>query len=170
MFHDPASQRGRLVRLSGTALRVVRVPIDAPDVVARLGADHYFEIDFVAEGSQNHPLVFCTLDLPDDMPLGGPPSYNESIAVTGFFLKNWQYPTALSAGEKAAHPGSSHVLQTAPLVIGPAPLWKPAMVEKKRSTGAAVGGVLALALIGGGLLLWSIRQSDLEFFRRVFDR
>ena len=101
------------------ARRVVRVPIDDPAIVARLGADHYFEIDLVAEGSQNNPLVFCTLDLPDGMPLGGPPSYGESVEVTGFFLKNWQYPTALSEGEKAANPGSSQALQTAPLVIGP---------------------------------------------------
>ena len=113
-------QRGRLVTLSGTARRVVRVPIDEPAVVARLGADHYFEIDLVADGSQNNPLVFCTLDLPDGMPLGGPPSYRESVEVTGFFLKTWRYPTALSEGEKAANPGSSRAMQTAPLLIGPA--------------------------------------------------
>ena len=125
-------QRGRLVKLSGTARRVVRVPIDDPAVVSRLGADHYFEIDLVAEGSQNNPLVFCTLDLPGGMPLGGPPSYGENMEVTGFFLKTWQYPTALSEGEKAANPGSSRALQTAPLVIGPAPLWKPAAVGEKK--------------------------------------
>ena len=72
LFRDPASQRGRLVKLSGTARRVVRVPIDDPPIISRLGADHYFEIDLVAEGSQSNPLVFCTLDLPDGMPLSGP--------------------------------------------------------------------------------------------------
>ena len=56
--------------------------------------------------------------------------------MTGFFLKTWQYPTALSEEEKAANPGSSHALQTAPLLIGPAPLWKPAAVEKKSFTAA----------------------------------
>ena len=50
LFRDPASQRGRLVRLSGTARRVVRVPINDPAVISRLGADHYFEIDLMAEG------------------------------------------------------------------------------------------------------------------------
>ena len=59
LFRDPAGQRGRLVRISGAARRVVRVPIDDPAAVSRLGKDHYYEIDLVAEGSQNHPLVFC---------------------------------------------------------------------------------------------------------------
>ena len=151
------------MRLSGTALRVVRVPIDDPAVVSRLGADHYFEIDLVAEGSQNNPLVFCTLDLPEGMPLSGTPSYGESVEVTGFFFKNWQYPTPLSAAEKAANPGSSQALQTAPLVIGPAPRWKPAVAEKKIPTGAAVAGLLVLAMIGVCLLLWHFRQTDRSF-------
>ncbi len=178
LFRDPSSQRGRLLRLSGTARRVVRIPIDDPAVVSRLGADHYFEIDLVAEGSQNNPLVFCTLDLPDGMPIGGTPSYSESMEATGFFLKNWQYPTALSEAEKAANPGSSLAWQTAPLVIGCSPLRKPAghagyprgSAEKKSSNGAAVGGLLALAMIGVCLLLWSLRQSDQDFFRQVIAR
>ena len=180
LFRDPAAGargtpgRGRLVRLSGTARRAVRVPIDDPAVVSRLGADHYFEIDLVTEGSQNNPLVFCTLDLPDGMPAGEPPSYGESIEATGFFLKNWEYPTALSEGEKAANPGSSRALQVAPLLIGPSPLWKPGrpvgVAEKKSSTGAAIGGLLALAVTGVCLLLWSLRQADQDFFRQVIAR
>jgi hypothetical protein len=170
LFRDPASQRGRLVRLSGTALRVVRVHIDDPAVVSRLGADHYFEIDLVAEGSQNNPLVFCTLELPEGMPLSATPPYGESVEVTGFFFKTWQYPTPLSAAEKAANPGSFQALQTAPLVVGPAPLWKQAATEKKSSHGTAVAALLVLATIGACLLLWHIRQADREFSRRVIAR
>jgi len=170
LFRDPASQRGRLVKVSGMARRVVRVPIDDPAVVSRLGADHYFEIDVVAEGSQGNPLVFCTSDLPVDMPLGGPPSYGESVEVTGFFLKNWQYRTALSEGEKAANPGSFQALQAAPLVIGAAPLWKRAVAEKKNTTASAVAGLLVLVMIGVCLLLWHLRQTDQEFSRQVFAR
>ena len=169
LFRDPDSQRGRLVKLSGTARRVVRVPIDDPSIVSRLGADHYFEIDLAAEGSQGNPVVFCTLDLPGGMPLSGPSSYGESMDVTGFFLKTWQYATALSEGEKANHPGSSQALQTAPLVIGTAPLWKPPAMEKKSSS-AAVGGFLLLAMIGVCLLSWHFRQSDQEFSRQVITR
>ena len=170
LFRDPAGERGRLVKLSGTARRVVRVPIEEPSVVSRLGADHYFEIDLVAEQSQGNPLVFCTLSLPDGMPLSGSPSYSQSIQVTGFFLKTWQYPTALSDEEKAAQPGSSRALQTAPLVIGGSPLWKPVAVGKKSAPAAAFGGFLALAMIGVCLLLWHFRQSDQEFSRQVFAR
>ena len=65
------------------------------------------------------------------MPLGRAPQYGEQVEVTGFFLKNWQYPTSLSQAEKEVNPASSQALQTAPLVIGPVPLWKPAEAEKK---------------------------------------
>ena len=166
LFRDPASQRGRLVRLSGIARRVVRVPIDEPAVAARMGVDHYVEIDLVSEGSQNNPLVFCTLDLPGGMPLGGPPSYGESVEATGFFFKDWRFPTGLDEEEKAANPAASRALQTAPLLIGPTPLWKPA-VEKQKTSLTVIGGMLGLAITGVCLLLWHLRQADREFARRV---
>jgi hypothetical protein len=170
LFHDPTGQRGRLVRLYGTARRVVRVPIDDPAIVARLGADHYYEIDVVADELQNNPLTFCTLDLPPEMPLGGPPAYREMVEATGFFLKTWQYPASLSEGEKSTHPGSIEALQTAPLIIGPAPRWKPAEKEKKSSTAMPVGGLVALVMIGVCLLLLSLRQSDQQFSQQVIAR
>ena len=170
LFHDPATERGRLVTLSGIARRIIRVAIDEPAVVSRLGADHYFEIDLAADDSRSNPLVFCTLDLPEGISPFGPGSDGERVEATGFFLKNWQYPTALSEEEKAANPGSSFALQTAPLVIGPAPLRKPASIGNNNSTDAAVGGLLLLAMIGVCLLLWHIRQTDQEFFRQVIAR
>ena len=165
--------RGRLLKFSGTARRIVRVPVDDPAIVSRLGADHYFEIDLVADGSENNPLVFCTLDLPDGRaPFGpaadgGAPGTPGRIEVTGFFLKNWQYSTALSEAEKAANPGSSVAAQIAPLLIGPAPLWKPASTENGNSTVAPIAGFLLLAMIGVCLLLWHLRQTDREFSRQV---
>jgi hypothetical protein len=44
------------------------------------------------------------------------------------------------------------------------------VAEKKNSTAAAVGGLLALAMIGVGLLLWHLRQADQEFSRQVIAR
>ena len=38
LFRDPSSQRGRLVTITGTARRVVRVPISESVTVARIGA------------------------------------------------------------------------------------------------------------------------------------
>ncbi len=171
LFHDPAADRGRLFRVAGTARRVVRVPIDDPAAAAQVGAGHYFQIDLMADALQNNPLVFCTLDLPPGMPLGDPPSYSQPIEATGFFLKMWQYPTGLTAAERAEHPGSSAAWQSAPLLIGPPPDWKPAPAVKKDAFDWLVGGILALAMTGLGLLLWSLRQSDLEFsnyIRRAF--
>jgi hypothetical protein len=167
LFRDPASQRGRLVRLSGTALRAVRIAINEPAAVSRLGADHYFEIDLVADGSQNNPVVFCALELPEGMTSFGPPSPGERVEVTGFFLKSWQYPTPLSAEENADHAGSSQALQTAPLLIGRAPLRSPAAAEKRTVSVLAVSGLLALVIAGVCLLSWHLRQSDREFSRRA---
>jgi hypothetical protein len=166
LFHDPAAERGRLIHVTGIARGVSSVPIDDPALAARLGRDHYFQIDLVIDALQDNPLVFCTLDLPKGLPLGGrhPEGacyYGQPIEATGFFLKNWQYPTGMTAGERAAHPSASRALQTAPLVIGPAPVWKPVPIVQKGS--AAAVGILALAMIGLGLLLWSVRQSDREF-------
>jgi hypothetical protein len=169
----------------------VRVPIDDAATAARLGGVHYFQIDLVADALQGNPLVFCTLEMPSGMPLGGDcpdfrrqptrhPSlvgdgengtvplgtpYSQPVEVTGYFLKMWQYPTGMTTGERAEHPGASVALQTAPLLIGPPPEWKPAPVAKGSSSEWLTGGIVALAMTGLGLLLWSIRQSDQEFSR-----
>jgi hypothetical protein len=194
LFRQPAGDRGRLFHISGTARRVVRVPIDDPVTAARLGADHYFQIDLIGDALQDNPLVFCTLALPPGMPLGGPgrgwhvpelakgvstgentpfadaqgraTDYGQPIEVTGFFLKTWQYPTGLTASERAAHPGASRALQAAPLLIGPPPRWEPVSAGKKSLPGWAVGGLLVLAMTGLGLLLLHLRQSDQEFMSR----
>jgi hypothetical protein len=166
LFADPASQRGRLFRVSGIARRVVRVHFDDPATAARLGTDHYYQLDLMADALQDNPLVFGTLELPAGMPLGEPPSYSQPIEATGFFLKTWQYPTALTAAERADHPGASQALQTAPLLVGPMPEWKPASPVKNRYPDWAIGGILVLAMTGIGLLLWHRRQSDQEFSLR----
>jgi len=167
LYADPARQRGRLFRVAGIARRAVRVPIDDPVLAARLGTDHYIEVDLMADALQDNPLVFCTLDRPEDRrPLGGPPEYAQPVEVTGFFLKTWQYPAELTASERESHPGEAHVLQTAPLLIGPAPLLIAADEHQESSLGWPVGGLVALAMMGLGLLLWSLRQSDKEFSLR----
>jgi hypothetical protein len=190
LFRDPAAQRGRLVTLSGTPRRVMRIPIQEAETAARLGTDHYFEIDLVPENSQNNPLVLCTLALPEGMTPGtesrvGPgPAHVESVGpgraqaenpgpgrglveASGFFFKLWEYPTAISETEKAAHPGSSLVLQAAPLLVGQVTAWKPAVRGENNFTATAMGGLLALVIVGVGLLLWHLRQSDQEFSRYV---
>jgi hypothetical protein len=168
-LREPAAQRGRLVTFSAALRRVVRVPIDESATKARLGTDHYFEIDLVPSALPSNPVVLCTLDLPEGITPGVPPA-DASMTVTGFFFKDWVYPAPLSEEEKAAHPGSSRAFQTAPLLIGAAPVCAPVATAKKSSSVAAVGGLLALVMAGVCLLLWHLRQSDQEFYRRVFDR
>jgi hypothetical protein len=166
LFDDPAAERGHILRVAGIARRVVRVPIEDRAAAVLVGADHYFQIDMLADALQDNPLVFCTLDLPPGMPLGGPPSFSQPIEVTGFFLKMWQYPTGMTAGERAEHPGDSAAWQTAPLLVGPQPDWKPSPVLKKGGFDWLAGGILVLAMTGLGLLLLHLRQSDQEFSSR----
>jgi hypothetical protein len=166
LFRDPAAARGRHFHVSGIARRVIRVPIDDPIAAAHVGSDHYFEIDILTDALQGNPLTFCTLELPPGLPLGGPPNYGQPIEATGFFLKTWQYPTPLTAAERAARPDALRALQNAPLLVGPAPRWLPAPAAKDDSLGWGFAGILALAMTGLGLLLWSLRQSDLEFSLR----
>ncbi len=166
LYRDPAAERGRLFHVSGIARRVVRVPIDDPATAASAGADHYFQIDLLADALQDNPLVFCTLELPPNMPLGGPPSYSQPIEVTGFFLKMWQYPTGMTAGERAEHPGDSPAWQTAPLLIGPPPRVETSRGREESSFDWLTVGILVLAMTGLGLLLLHLRQSDQEFSSR----
>ena len=166
LYRDPAGARGRLLRVAGAARRAVRVPIDDPATAAQLGADHYFQIDLAVPALQDNAMVFCTLELPPGMPLGGPRSYSQPVDVTGFFVKMWQYPTGMTAAERAEHPGAAQALQNVPLLLGPAPRWEPVKNTKVDSLGWGSGGILALAITGLGLLLWSLRQSDLEFSLR----
>jgi hypothetical protein len=165
LFYDPASERGRLFDVAGIARRAVRVPIDDPATTALVGADHYFQIDITSDALQDNPLTFCTLELPPGMPIGGQPSYSQPIEVTGFFLKLWQYRTRITAGEQAEHPGAVEALQAAPLLIGPTPRWEPPKNANVDAPGWGFAGIVALAITGLGLLLWSLRQSDLEFSR-----
>lgn len=165
LFNDPAAERGRLFRVAGRARRAVRVPIDDAATTARLGTDHYFQIDLLSDALQDNPLVFCTLEMPPGMPLSGSPDYSQPVEVTGFFLKMWQYPTGLTTGERAEHPELSNALQAAPLLVGPPPKWKPAPAATSKS-GWLTGGIVALAMTGLGLLLLHLRQSDQEFSSR----
>jgi hypothetical protein len=123
LFNQPEQQSGRLVVLEGSARSVVEVPIDDPELAARLGINHYYQITLFTYGtpqetdadSQGNPLVVCVRELPAGMPVGDDPGYTEQVRVAGFYFKKWSYPIL--------RPGEKSVLQLAPLVIGQKPLW-----------------------------------------------
>jgi hypothetical protein len=163
LFDEPARQRGRLVCLSGTAGRVVRVPLDDPEAASRFGLDHYFEIDLFTADSQNNPLVVCVPDLPKGMPTGDAAGYREPVEVAGVFFKVWRYPALPRDGGSQADAGAKAVTQRAPLVIGQTPVWHVKKPPRVSMTSVVAGVLLALVLIGVWLLLWHLRQGDQEF-------
>jgi hypothetical protein len=158
LFNAPHTARGQLVGLTGTARRAIKIYIDDPEIVARLGIDHYYEIGLFTGDSQDNPLVICTPELPPGMPPGEDFRYLEEIRVAGFFLKVWAYR---SARQEEGKP----VAQLAPLVIAQTPVWlAPAPRGRSPLTGAVSVG---LAL--GGLLLaaWMLWQTKAIHSRRI---
>lgn len=165
LFNDPAKERGRLVLLSGTARRVVKVFVKDADIVRRFGIRHYYEIYLYTPDSQDNPVVFCVRHLPEGMPTGSDPQYSQQIKASGFFLKTWGFrPESADMAE-----GKVNARQLAPLLIGREPLW----VEPPRSggshplVGVLAGGLFIIVLLAIWLALWQSAKKDLQFWRIV---
>lgn len=169
LFNDAENQHGRLVCLRGVTRRLVRIPVDDPDIVERFGIDHYYEMALYTEESRTAiggpaPLVFCLRDLPEGMPTGDGPDYAEEVQVAGFFMKTWAYRSQEAEG-KGEGPGAA---QLAPLLIGRQPIWYPRQPPERNTTAAAIaGGLFVLALLGIWIGLWYYSRSDRKFHERT---
>ena len=169
LFNQPQSQQGKLVALLGTARQALERRVEDPDIVARFGIDHYYEIEISTPDSQNNPITFCVRRLPEGFPQGS--GILETVRIPGFFMKKWGYrveaPLPDATGQQADGDGELVRRQLAPLLIGREPLWIPAA---KPDTGWAtttfvalfVAGILALWVI-----VWRLNKSDDRFHRRV---
>jgi hypothetical protein len=146
----------------------VRITVSDPDIVARFGIDHYYNLFVFTDDSQGNPLVFCVRELPQGMPTGDGERFGEYVRVAGFFLKTWAYrverpaETTVPAGSPAAH------FQLAPLLIGEQPVW----YRSEKSAGSAIagaiaGGLFVLALLGIWFAAWRYGRGDREFRRRT---
>ena len=156
LFNQPDQQTGRLVVLEGSARSVVEVPVDDPELAARFGISHYYQITLFTYGtprqsdadSQGNPLVVCVRELPSGMPIGDDPGYAAHVRVAGFYFKKWSYPIS--------RPGEKSVLQLAPLVIGQQPVWHAAAgqpwgwISQVSAAALLVLGVLLLCRIAAG--------------------
>jgi hypothetical protein len=156
LFNDPASQRGRLVGIRGTATRAIPIHVDEPDIVSTFGIDHYYEVEVVNQDSLRYPMVFCVLDLPEGMPTG------EQIAVdvrgAGFFLKSWAFrPHPLASQGKQPGPLK---LRLAPLIIGRELALLPEFEPKHDIVNVVSLILLGVAIAGIALFVWRIRRED----------
>jgi hypothetical protein len=167
LFLQPQQQRGRLVVLSGRARRAVRIEVKDPDVLARFGVDHYYEISLFTADSGVNPLVFCVRELPPGMPTGDGPEYAEQLRVAGFFFKLWSYPIVSTDQPGQEGRGRGQSRQPAPLLIGRQPVWYPREPSATSPlAGAIAGGLFVLALLAVWLALWRTGRGD----RRLRDR
>ncbi len=114
LFNDPATQRGRLVELSGTARRIEEIRVTDPDLVTRFGIDHYYQVSLFTDDSQGNPVTFCLRQLPEGMPYGNLPRYGEAVRIAGFFFTTWSYPIAKGA---AREKGSDPIYRNGPRVL-----------------------------------------------------
>ena len=167
LFNQPASQRGRLVALRGTARRVVRIGVGDEDIRERFGIDHYYTIYLFPEDAQHNPVVFGVRELPPGMPTGDGPEYGEYCEVAGFFFKSWAY-RAPSAARGPDAPGGVHRVQFAPLLIGRQPVWFPRQPPARNALfGAIAGGLFVVVLLGIWLALWASSRADRRFYDRT---
>ncbi len=155
LFNQPQTQVGKLVALSGTAKRIIPIPIDDADIRERLGIERYYEIYLFTDDSQGNPLVFCVRDLPPGMPTGEGSQFGEDMTIAGFFFKTWAY----RRGSEESSAGVQW--QLAPLLIGRDPLWAPATpAQLDPTTGVIAGGAFVLVMGGLALLVWLWGRSD----------
>lgn len=155
LFNDPSRQRGKLWALSGTAVHAVLVRVEERDIQARFGIDHYYEVAMFTDDSQQNPVIFCVLELPQGMPSGD--DIFETVRIAGFFFKAWAYPRASGDRKKK---------QIAPLLIGRSPQWSPP--EQRSSLGWIAGVLFAAAILGLWLIIRYVgRRDEQAFGKRV---
>jgi hypothetical protein len=159
LFNQPRTRRGRPLVLEGTARSAIRVEVDDPEVVARFGITHYYQIGLFTADSQDNPLIVCVRHLPAGMPVGDGPDYRESIRVIGFFLKKWAYvPAGATAGSVRQ--------QTAPLLVGQEPIrFPPPHPVRDELAQWVVGGVIVLAVLWLIIILCADRLASLDLRR-----
>ncbi len=166
LFNEPELQYGVLVELEGAARRAERIEVRDPDIVARFGVDHYYQIALYTPDSQRNPLWVCVRELPPGMPLGADGEYGEHVRVAAFFFKTWAYrrgrtPEEISAGETGQW-------QLAPLLIGSHAVWYPPAIPRPNPyIGAIAGGLFVLTLIGVWIATWQYSRGDRQFHQRT---
>ena len=174
LFNDVPDQRGRLVVLSGIVRRVERIRVEDPDVRARFGIDHFYQLALFTPDSQNNPVFFCVRQLPKGMPLTLEPDYAEEVRVAGFFMKTWSYETSQQKMTADGKPTGELRRQLAPLLFGREPVWyrqgtgKPSLLTP--TVELIAGCLFVVAMLGVWLGVWQYGRGDRQFHDRTLAR
>jgi hypothetical protein len=183
MLRQPEEMTGRLCSVTGTARRAVQLQVEDADIRARLGIDHYYEIELFVPLDQNirfvdapgdagkvfsnYPIVFCARRLPKNMPLGD--RINVPVRVTGCYLKLWAYQTQFMSADSGR--GWKTRLQLSPLLIGrQAEVLQTASSAENPYLGISVAGLFVLGLLAIWWGLWRSSLGDRRFVRSTLMR
>ncbi len=166
LFNSPELQRGRLVGLRGVARRITKIIVEDPDIIERLGIDHYYEVAVFTDDSQGNPIIFCVRDLPEGMPVGD--GISEVVRIPAFFLKAWTFETAQLHQQEATDADPSrqgqHLRQVAPLLMGKMPHWYvPPSDQVPGISGWVAGSLFLLALAGVWYGVWRRHVADKSY-------
>jgi len=149
LFNRPHETRGKPVLLSGTAKRIVSIPVTDSEVHRLFGVDQYYQIFFYTEQSRGNPIVVCVRSLPEGMPVGDAVDFAEQITVAAVPYKLWIYET--SAGQHYA-----------PVLVGRSPIWHPQAAAKRLPpesvTTFSFAAFFTLILIWFACRFWSRRS------------
>jgi len=162
LFNEPDTQRGRLVALSGVTRRIEKIHVNEPDIVARFGIDHYYQVSLFTDDSQGNPLTFCVRELPEGMPFGNLPQYAESVRIAGFFFKSWSYRVP-RVTDPTLPPGSpKRQYQLSPLLIGRSLDWYPAPTKptENPSSNYVIIGLFLLVVAIIWIVGWQARRRE----------
>jgi hypothetical protein len=141
LFEQPEHYRGKLVTVRGEARRVLYRQAPKNDQ----GVQGYHQVVLRPAGGPDSPIIIYCLHLPHGFPVGE--NIREPVSVTGFFFKNWAYPT-----EAAIH--------SFPTLLARTMQWtRPVEVESRPLQGADfVAMVVISAAVGLSLAWWLVRR------------
>jgi hypothetical protein len=161
LFNQPERHHGELFLIEGTARRTTQIRVADPDIVARMGIDHYYQMEVFTAGSQGNPLVICLRELPEGMPQGD--NIYEAVRVPAFFFKKWAYRVPALNGPGGGKP--DHRLQLAPLLVARRAVWLPPEPNNPLS-GLFTGLLMLLLLAAAWWTVWRYTRGDRQFRRR----
>lgn len=145
LLEKPEEQLGTLQSFRGTARRAIKIEVTDPEVVARLGFDHYYEVVVfvpvktllkpVERKVNSYPVVFCVRELPPHMPTGE--NIAETVEAAGFMFKLWRYSTELTAEV------DPDLRLLSPLLVGRDVQW----VQRTQSAELPIGSIVAAVVL-----------------------
>ncbi|MCA9152345.1 MAG: hypothetical protein KDA92_23745 [Planctomycetales bacterium] len=173
----PKEIPGQQLRVTGTARRAVLVRVPDPDIQARYGINHYYEVEVLVPLDQllvlhdpqdgreltyasTFPVTLCLAELPRDMPQGD--EVRQAITTDAYFLKLRSYRSEF-VDQQFADPVATKRRQLSPLLIGRTL----SLVHPPAPQTTALGWLLGIVIFGGfaGILLlraW-YRRGDRPF-------